>query len=158
MYVDHPLDARIRVGQAKRVYGLEAMQVMETTPLWFMLDLALKVALRPPARHLFKSWPRTPRLSFQPLHSHLLIDLGGSPFTTMFSLLQFALALLFFPSTALADPIHVPLIRRSSGNRDINYYVSAATHMQAKYATTGKSSSLHGKRASSESIQIINLV
>ena len=34
MYVNHPLDASIHVGQlAKCVYGLEAMQVMETTPL-----------------------------------------------------------------------------------------------------------------------------
>ena len=79
MYVDHRLDARIHVGQAKRVYGFEAMQVMETTPIWFMLDLALKLALRPPARHPFCSWPRTPRLSFQQHHSHLLIHLGGSP-------------------------------------------------------------------------------
>ncbi|EDR12034.1 aspartic peptidase A1 [Laccaria bicolor S238N-H82] len=76
----------------------------------------------------------------------------------MFPLPQFALALLFFPLTALADPIHIPLTRRSSGNRDINYYASAAKHLQAKYNIPGSFSSAHGKRASSESIQTINLL
>jgi len=75
----------------------------------------------------------------------------------MFSLPHFALA-LFFPLIALADPIHVPLARRSSSNRDINYYISAAEHLRAKYSITGKSSSPHGKRASHTSIQLINQV
>jgi len=79
-------------------------------------------------------------------------------FTTMFFLHQFALALLFFPPIALADPIHLPLARRSSSNRDMNYYASAAKHLQAKYNITGKSYSPRGKRASSASIQIINQV
>lgn len=75
----------------------------------------------------------------------------------MFSLLhQFALALLLFPPIALADPIHVPLARRSSANRDINYYISAAKHLQGKYNITGKSYSPRRKRASSVSIQTIN--
>jgi len=77
-------------------------------------------------------------------------------FTTMFSLHQFALALLLFPPIALADPIHIPLGRRSSGNRDINYYISAAKHLQGKYNITGRSYSPRGKRASSASIQTIN--
>jgi cathepsin D len=76
----------------------------------------------------------------------------------MFSLPQFALAILLVPPLALADPIHIPLARRSSGNRDINYYISAAKHLQSKYNITKKSYSPHGKRASSESIQTINLV
>jgi cathepsin D len=77
-------------------------------------------------------------------------------FTTMFSLHQFVLALLLFPPIALADPIHLPLARRSSGNRDVNYYVSAAKHLQGKYNITGKSYSPRGKRATSASIQTIN--
>jgi cathepsin D len=77
----------------------------------------------------------------------------------MFSLPQFALVVLFFPAVALGDPIHIPLTRRSSGNRDINYYISAAKHLRDKYSITGKSYSPHGKRASStSSIQIINQV
>ena len=126
--------------------------------LWFMLDLALKLALRPPARHPFCSWSRIPRLSFQQHQSSQLFISAAPPFITMFSLPQFALALLFCSPTALADPIHVPLTRRPSGNRDVNYYVSAVKHLQAKYNIPGKFSSPHGKRASSESIQIINLV
>lgn len=81
-----------------------------------------------------------------------------APFTTtMFSLHQFVLALLLFSPIALAEPIHIPLARRSSGtNRDINYYISAAKHLQGKYNITGKTYSPRGKRASSESIQTIN--
>jgi cathepsin D len=74
----------------------------------------------------------------------------------MLSLPQVALA-LFFP-LALADPSHVPLTRRSSGNRDINYYIAAAKYLQDKYNIAGGSYSPHGKRASSVSIQTINLV
>jgi cathepsin D len=76
----------------------------------------------------------------------------------MFSLPQFALVVLF-PAVALGDPIHLPLTRRSSGNRDINYYISAAKHLRDKYSITGKSYSPHGKRASSaSSIQTFNEV
>jgi cathepsin D len=72
----------------------------------------------------------------------------------MFSLPQFALVILFFPPVALGDPIHITLTRRSSGNRDINYYISAAKHLQGKY-----NYSPHGKRASStSSIQTFNEV
>ncbi|KIK09781.1 hypothetical protein K443DRAFT_671105 [Laccaria amethystina LaAM-08-1] len=79
-----------------------------------------------------------------------------APSFTMFSLHQFALALLLFPPIALADPIHLPLARRSSGNRDIDYYISAAKHLQGKYNITGKSYSPRGKRGTSASIQTIN--
>ena len=79
-------------------------------------------------------------------------------FTTMFSLHQFALALLLFPPIAFADPIHVPLARRSSGNRDLSYYISAAKHLQGKYNITGKTYSPRRKRGSSASIQTINQV
>jgi hypothetical protein len=100
----------------------------------------------------------SPHLSFKHLHSPSFSFALMAPSFTMFSLHQFALALLLFPPIALADPIHLPLARRSSGNRDIDYYISAAKHLQGKYNITGKSYSPRGKRGTSASIQTINQV
>jgi hypothetical protein len=114
-----------------------------------------------PIGHPSGSWlrtGRTPHPFIPQLHSPFSLSLTSLSFTTMFSLRQFALAIPLFLPLALADPIHIPLARRSSGNRDINYYISAAKHLQSKYNASGNSYSPHGKRASSESIQTINWV
>jgi hypothetical protein len=151
----HRPDARIHVGARRCKNSMQAIclrlhagfKALHALPLSFQSGIFFLAKDR-----------RTPHLSIPQLHSPFSFSLTSPSFTTMFYFPQFALAILLFPTVALADPIHIPLARRSSGNRGINHYISAAKHLQSKYNTTWKSYSPRGKRASSESIQTINLV
>lgn len=81
----------------------------------------------------------------------------------LLSLIQL-LILSAVPSLVTADPIHIPVTRRSrAGPRDVHYYAAAADRLRAKYGfptsnKTNVSNSRIGSRASSAAISIINQV
>lgn len=82
----------------------------------------------------------------------------------LLSLIQL-LILSVVPSVVTADPIHIPVTRRSrAGPRDINYYAAAADRLRAKYGfptSNNKRNVLNsrlGSRASSAGISIVNQV
>lgn len=97
-----------------------------------------------------------------------LVLLTRSSFSSfIFSMLSFCIStvLLALSASAAADPLHIPITRRSTaGPRDLDHYAAAAEHLRGKYGVpTLASRQLNAKRvirqrASSADSSITNQV